>query len=77
MTGEAILNALRASLDEVAYRDGFSFIYRMLGGLRGSDEVVQALADQLADFDRTGVSQGWLQPNGYYWLGRKRESIES
>ncbi len=70
-TGEQILECLRRQFQELEYRDGVSFIYRLLGGLRGPDAVVHPLADLIADFDRFGVAEGFLQPNAYLWAGRK------
>jgi 2-polyprenyl-3-methyl-5-hydroxy-6-metoxy-1,4-benzoquinol methylase len=71
-SGERILEALRGRLDELEFRNQFSFIYRLLGGLRGPDATVQMLADLIAQFDRFAVDQGHMQPNTYFWAGRKR-----
>lgn len=70
-TGDEILQALRKNLHEASYRDGFSFIYRLLGGLRGPDERVHALASLITAFDKVGVAQGFLKPNAFMFAGRK------
>ena len=70
-TGEQILASLRRQFTELEYRDGVSFIYRLLGGLRGPDHVVHPLADLIAEFDRYGVAEGFLQPNAFLWAGRR------
>lgn len=71
-SGAQILDSLKRHFDELEYRDGVSFIYRVLGGLRGPDSVVHPLADLIAGFDRFAVGQGILRPNAYLWAGRKR-----
>jgi hypothetical protein len=52
-------------------RPGSSFNYRLLGGLRGPDEVVDPIADLLALYDRVAVSRGILRPNLFFFLGAK------
>lgn len=70
-TGREILAALSERLVELEYRPGVSFIYRLLGGLRGDDETVARLADFLALYDRLSVAKGFMKPNGFYFVGRK------
>ena len=70
-TGDEILMVLRKYLVELEYKGGFSFIYRLLGGLRGPDHVVSALADFLAAYDQLAVNKGFMNPNGFYFIGRK------
>ncbi|HAB17349.1 MAG TPA: hypothetical protein DCE44_12970 [Verrucomicrobiales bacterium] len=70
-SGEEILASLRRQFTELEYRDGVSFIYRLLGGLRGPDEVTHPLANLIAEFDRFAVGRGILRPNAYLWAGRK------
>ena len=41
--GEEILAALRSRFKEVAVQPGCSFIYRLIGGLRGPEKVVHAV----------------------------------
>ena len=71
-SGDEILAALRRRFDELEFRNGVSFIYRLLGGLRGPDAVVHPLADLLASFDRFAVADGYLRPNAFLWCGRDR-----
>jgi 2-polyprenyl-3-methyl-5-hydroxy-6-metoxy-1,4-benzoquinol methylase len=75
-TGLEILRTLRTELDELEYRPGASFIYRLLGGLRGTDETTHALADFITLFERFSVGEGFLRPNSFFFCGRnsgKRE----
>jgi SAM-dependent methyltransferase len=72
-SGQDILAALRGQLDELEYKPGFSFIYRLLGGLRGSDKVVSALATLLTVYDQMSVKNGYMKPNGFFFIGRKTE----
>ena len=69
-SGQEILAAFRRHLIELEYKPGFSFIYRLLGGLRGSDKVVSGLADLLAVYDRVSVKNGYMKPNGFFFIGR-------
>jgi len=70
-TGEEIVTALRKHLIELEYVPGFSFIYRLLGGMRGDDGVLYELADFLATYEKLGVERGYLRPNGFFFIGRK------
>lgn len=70
-SGDRILTALRSRLVELEYTNWVSFIYRLLGGLRGPDSVVHPLADIITQFDRFAVAQGHMQPNTFFWVGRK------
>ncbi len=70
-SGEVILDALREHLRELEYKPGFSFIYRLLGGLRGPDETVHKIADFLATYEKYTVEKGFLKPNAFYFLGKK------
>ena len=71
--GETMLSALRKYSDEIVYRPGFSFIYRLLGGIRGPDSRIKALADFFATYDRLAVDKYGLSPNHFYYLGKKKE----
>jgi len=76
-SGSAILSCLRRHFSELDYRDSVSFIYRLLGGLRGPDDVVHPLADLITSFDRFAVAQGFLQPNAFLWCGRRSDKAAS
>jgi 2-polyprenyl-3-methyl-5-hydroxy-6-metoxy-1,4-benzoquinol methylase len=69
-TGVQILRTLRTELHELEYRPGRSFIHRLLGGLRGSDETTHALADFITLFERFSVREGFLRPNSFFFVGR-------
>jgi len=71
-SGREILSALRSHLDELEYRPMTSFIYRLMGGMRGPEETVRRMADFLADYDRLGIEKGFLRPNNFIFIGRKR-----
>src|SRR5262245_25896164 len=68
-TGMEILRTLRTELDELEYRPGASFD-RLLGGLRGPDEITHALADFITLFDRFSVREGFLRPNSFFFVVR-------
>lgn len=70
--GQQILDALRAQTQELEHRDGASFIYRFLGGLRGPDALVRKMADLIALYERHAVASGYLQPNHFFFIGKKR-----
>ncbi len=71
-TGQSILQALRKQTAEVHYSDGASFIYRLLGGIRGPDEVIHKIADFVTSYERYAVKRGFLQPNHFFFAGKKR-----
>lgn len=71
--GATMLAALRQNFDEIEYRPGFSFIYRLLGGIRGPEPVVSALADFLALYDRLAVERYGLTPNFFSFIGRRKD----
>lgn len=70
--GKTMLAALRKNFDELEYKTGFSFIYRLLGGIRGDEATVHRLARFLAVYDRLAVSQYGLEPNFFYFVGRRK-----
>ncbi len=72
--GEEILGALRRRFLELEIRPGFSFIYRLLGGMRGDDERIHTIADLLTAYDRFSVANGYVNPNGFCFIGRKAET---
>lgn len=70
--GAAILTALRHHFDEEAYFPGYSYIYRLLGGIRGDEATVRRLADAITLFDRLSVRDYGQNPNHFFFLGRRR-----
>jgi 2-polyprenyl-3-methyl-5-hydroxy-6-metoxy-1,4-benzoquinol methylase len=70
-SGVEMLEALRKNFSEIEYRKSTSFIYRLLGGIRGKDKVVQNLADLLTTYDRMSVDNGYMNENFFYFLGKK------
>jgi len=70
-TGDEILQALRKHMIELEYKPGFSFIYRLLGGIRGPVQTVSKLADFLAMYDQMAVKKGFMRPNNFLFAGRK------
>ena len=73
-SGGEILAALREHLIELEYQPGFSFIYRVLGGLRGPDEVIFKIGNFLANYEKLSIEQDYLRPNGFFFIGRRRPS---
>jgi 2-polyprenyl-6-hydroxyphenyl methylase/3-demethylubiquinone-9 3-methyltransferase len=69
--GQTMLAALRRNFNELEYRPGFSFIYRLLGGIRGSEQQIHALAEFIARYDRMAVERYGLEPNHFYFIGRR------
>lgn len=74
--GKTMLAALRRNFDELEYRPGFSFIYRLLGGIRGTERQIEELAKFFALYDELAVKKFGLAPNHFYFIGRKRSSGE-
>ena len=71
-SGRDILTVLLQYFDELERQPSCSFIYRLLGGMRGPDGVTHAVADFLNAYDRLGTRAGFLRPSGFYFLGRKK-----
>ena len=70
-TGAEMLLALRAKFNQLEFLPGHSFIYRLLGGIRGNIKVISELAEFISAYDRYSVSHGYLNSNGFYFIGRK------
>jgi len=70
-SGRQILEALREHLHQLECEPGASFIYRLLGGLRGPDSVVYELADFLKTYEKYAVDKGFLNANAFFFLGQK------
>lgn len=71
-TGADVLAALRAHFQEIEMRPGHSFIYRLLGGIRGAKMEIEKLAKFIAAYDRYAVKQGFMNANGFYFIGRRK-----
>ena len=70
--GEAILQAARSRFTELETKPGCSFIYRLLGGLRGSDEMVKNLAQFITLYERVCVDHAFIRENMFYFIGQKK-----
>ena len=71
-SGQEMINALQIKFEKLEMRNGHSFIYRLLGGIRGTQKQIENLANFLAAYDRFSVNEGFMNPNGFYFIGRKR-----
>ncbi|WP_419786128.1 class I SAM-dependent methyltransferase [Pseudodesulfovibrio sp.] len=69
--GEEILSAARSRFREIETRPGCSFIYRLLGGLRGDEEKVKQLAEFITLYERVCVNNGFIKENMFYFVGQK------
>jgi len=70
--GTVILKSLRQNFRQLEYQNGPAFIYRLLGGLRGPDKKTHQLADFIAFYEKLAVRKGYLRPNGFFFVGRKK-----
>lgn len=73
--GEEILAVLRSRFDEKEVRPGSSFIYRLLGGIRGPEEIIHNLARFLTYYERLSIEKGYLGENAFYFFGQRKNSI--
>lgn len=71
--GQIILNALHNHTQEIEYRPGFAYLYRMLGGLRGPDETVFKIANFLAAYEKLALQAGYLSPSTFLYVGRVQD----
>lgn len=69
---EQILSAIQCQFDVIETKPSFSYIYRMLGGMRGDQEKLNEVASLLTLIDRTFVDQGLLKANYFYGVARKK-----
>ena len=74
--GEEILEELKKEFSSLEYIPSASFIYRVLGGLRGTSEKIFEIADFLATYDRAMTQNGSLNPNYFHYIGRKYSKKE-
>lgn len=70
-SGAEMLESMRKRFVEVEYRKSASFIYRLLGGIRGDNKVIRKLADFISTYDKTAVKYGYIHENFFYFLGKK------
>ena len=70
-SGEFIDGTIRDVFKEVKTYPSFSFLYRLIGGLRGKDEVIHKIADLLYIFDKETVNKGIFEPNYFYIVANK------
>ncbi len=70
-SGTEMIDALQKKFKMLEMRSGHSFIYRLLGGIRGSKKQVEQLAEFIAAYDRYSVGKGYMNANGFYYIGRK------
>jgi len=68
---EEIVTEVERQFDLILTRPSFSFIYRMLGGMRGNQDKLNELASLLALVDKTYVENGILNANYFYGVARK------
>ena len=70
-TGTEMITALKEKFNQLEMRPGHSFIYRLLGGIRGNPLQIKELAQFISIYDRFAVSKGFMNSNGFYFIGRK------
>lgn len=71
LSGEEVFAALGRHFHQLESRPATAFIYRLLGGMRGPDEVTHKIADFLTTFDELAVIKGYMRPSGLIFVGRK------
>ncbi|GAA0366644.1 hypothetical protein GCM10009092_33740 [Bowmanella denitrificans] len=69
-TGEAILSCVQKHFRLLEYKPSSSFIYRVLGGIRGDLHKEHQIAELLAAFDKYAVESQILNPNYFYFCAR-------
>ena len=67
-----ILKALKKDFKLIDIKPGFSFIYRFLGGLRGSQNKLKKLAKLIANLEKLSLQAGILNAN-YFYANFKRK----
>lgn len=74
--GKEMLSSLRKYFKQIEFKYGYSFIPRMLGGIRGKDEESTIkLANFIRIMDLISVEKGFLDPSSFYFSGEKEEEL--
>tara|TARA_Y100000590_G_scaffold233410_1_gene262904 strand:+ start:1792 stop:2751 length:960 start_codon:yes stop_codon:yes gene_type:complete len=68
---EQILAVIGSNFDILITKPSFSYIYRMLGGMRGEQQKLNEIASLLTLIDETYVENNILQANYFYGVARK------
>lgn len=71
LSGKEIFAALATRFQQLECLPATAFIYRLLGGLRGPDEITHRIADFLTTYDELAVNKGYMRPSGLIFVGRK------
>ena len=73
-SGDEIVENLNKAFTQLEYRPGFSFIYRLLGGMRGEESITYKLADLLTTYDKYCTANDFMKPNGFFYVGRNTKN---
>lgn len=71
---DEILNELEEGFDILQTKPSCSFIYRMMGGLRGDQKKLNRIASLLALIDKTFAEEGLINANYFYGAARKSKT---
>ena len=71
-SGKDMIEALEKNFDKIEFFKGHSFIYRLLGGIRGTDQEIKELALLISNFDKLSVKKNYMNSNGFYFYGKNR-----
>ncbi|WP_193186412.1 class I SAM-dependent methyltransferase [Nisaea sediminum] len=69
--GNEITQRVAGKLELLMTKPSVSFIYRVLGGMRGDQEKLNRIASLLTLIDRTYLDEGILNANYFYGVARK------
>lgn len=70
-SGKEIEAMLKKNFTLLEDGPGHSFIYRILGGLRGEEETIYKLADFITSYEREVLDSGIVEPTNAYFAGRR------
>ena len=70
-TGEYIKSCIQGVFNHVRTAPSFSFLYRVIGGLRGEERLIHKIADLLYLYDKETTQQGIFEPNYFYITASK------
>lgn len=74
--GTEMLEILRKNFKEIKFKYGYSFLPRVVGGVRASREEENIkLANFLRIIDNFGVKNNILSPTSFYFAGVKKEDL--
>ena len=73
-SGKTIIDVLRTEFTQIYYKPDLNIVYRLLGGLRGSDDVCHPIASFLYTWQNEYKQNASSGSNIFYFVGKKKQT---